>query len=94
MARPGTADTRNFMSYEPSAEFAGLLGRSQKLRDFADLRATMRQIHVEFRKDMPFIPLWHLDTHVLASSRLKTEPAVPLLDPLAPFGFIEHWTLR
>jgi hypothetical protein len=54
----------------------------------------MRQLHVEFRKEVPFIPLWRLETHVLASSRLRTDPAVPLLDPLSPFVFVDRWVLN
>jgi peptide/nickel transport system substrate-binding protein len=91
---PGQMGDRNFMSYTPSPDFAALLVRTQSHRDFGELRIAMRQLHVEFRKEMPFIPLWHLDTHVLASSRLRTEPAVPLLDPLAPFLFVDQWMLR
>ena len=92
VGQPGKG--RNFMSYQPSADFATLLARTESHRDFGELRAAMRQLHAEFRKEMPFIPLWHLDTHVLASSRLRTEPVVPLLDPLAPFLFIDQWTLK
>jgi ABC-type transport system substrate-binding protein len=91
---PGRMSGRNFMSYTPSPDFAALLARTQSHRDFGELRIAMRQLHAEFRKEMPFIPLWHLDTHVLASSRLRTEPAVPLLDPLAPFLFVDQWTLK
>lgn len=90
----GKPNGRNFMSYVPSPDFASLLARSQSHRDFGELRTAMRQLHVEFRKEMPFIPLWQLDTHVLATSRLRTEPAIALLDPLAPFLFIDQWTLK
>jgi ABC-type transport system substrate-binding protein len=90
----GGAAVRNFMSYRPSQDFAGILARTQSHRDFDELRTAMRQLHVEFRKEAPFIPLWRLETHVLAASRLKTEPAVPLIDPLAPFVFIDRWVLR
>jgi ABC-type oligopeptide transport system substrate-binding subunit len=91
---PGKANGRNFMSYSPSPDFTALLARTQSHRDFGELRIAMRQLHVEFRKEMPFIPLWQLDTHVLASSRLRTEPAIALLDPLAPFLFVDQWTLK
>jgi len=91
---PGRLGDRNFMSYTPSPDFAALLARTQVHRDFGELRVAMRQLHLEFRKEMPFIPLWSLDTHVLASSRLRTEPAVTLLDPIAPFLFVDQWTLK
>lgn len=92
---PDKPGDRNFMGYVPSQDFGTLLARTQSHRDFGELRTAMRQLHVEFRnREMPFIPLWSLDTHVLASSRLRTVPAVPLLDPLAPFLFADQWTLR
>jgi ABC-type transport system substrate-binding protein len=91
---PGQTGGGNFMSYTPSPDFAALLVRSQSHRDFGELRIALRQLHLEFRKEMPFIPLWNLDTHILATSRLRTEPAVPLLDPLAPFLFVDQWTLK
>jgi len=91
---PGRLGDRNFMSYTPSPDFAAILSRTQVHRDFGELRVAMRQLHLEFRKEMPFIPLWSLDTHVLASSRLRTEPAVTLLDPIAPFLFVDQWTLK
>jgi hypothetical protein len=43
---------------------------------------------------MPFIPLWHLDTHVLVSDRLETRPAPGQLDPLAPFSHADEWRLK
>lgn len=92
---PDKPGDRNFMGYMPGQDFGTLLARTQSHRDFGELRTAMRQLHVEFRnREMPFIPLWCLDTHVLASSRLRTVPAVPLLDPLAPFLFADQWTLR
>jgi hypothetical protein len=90
--RPGN---RNFMGYVPSADFGALLARTQSLRDFGELQKAMRQLHLEFgSREMPFIPLWTLDVHVLASTRLRTVPAAPLLDPLKPFLFIDQWTLQ
>jgi ABC-type transport system substrate-binding protein len=91
---PGGWAIRNFMSYRPSQDFAGVLARTQSHRDFDELRTAMRQLHVEFRKEAPFIPLWRLETHVLASSRLRTEPAVPLIEPLSPFIFVDRWILK
>jgi ABC-type transport system substrate-binding protein len=84
---------RNFMGYRPEAQFDQLLTRCQNRRDFGELRRAMQQLHAEFRTEMPFIPLWHLDTHVLIHSSLHVHPSVALLDPLAPFTHVERWAL-
>jgi ABC-type transport system substrate-binding protein len=91
--KAGGLGNRNFMGYQPSAEFATLLAGCQNRRDFGAIRKSMQQLHAAFRTELPFIPLWHLDTHVLAAADLRVAPSVTLLDPLAPFAQVEHWTL-
>jgi hypothetical protein len=86
---------RNFMRYQPSADFGATLARCQDRRDFGEVRKAMQRLHAVFRTtEMPFIPMWHLDTHVLVADRLQVEPAVALLDPLAPFVHVDQWRFR
>lgn len=85
---------RNFLGYNPSAEVKALLARCQDRRDFAAVRTAMRQWHMEFLKEMPVVPLWHLDTHALLAAGLTTVPQAGLLDPLAPFTHIEQWAVK
>jgi peptide/nickel transport system substrate-binding protein len=85
---------RNFMRYDPDAGVKQLLARCQDRRDFGEVRAALRQWHLTFAREMPFIPLWHLDTHALLATGLSTVPPAGLLDPLAPFTHIEQWAVR
>jgi len=85
---------RNFLGYQPPAMIQQLLARTQDRRDFSVVKRTMQQLHDALAEEMPIIPLWHLDTHVLLSNSLTTVPAVGRLNPLAPFIDIEQWTLR
>ena len=78
-APPGHG-SRNFMAYKPSEFFGPVLARCQDRRDFGELREAMHKLHAEFVEELPFIPLWHLDTHVLMSQKLETRP------PAAPTG--------
>jgi len=85
---------RNFMAYKPSESFGPLLARCQDRRDFGKLREAMHKMHAEFVEELPFIPLWHLDTHVLMSQKLETRPSAGQLDPLQPFTHIDEWRLK
>jgi ABC-type transport system substrate-binding protein len=85
---------RNFMGYDPPAEVQGLLNRCQYQRDFGEVRKAMWQLDESFRTEIPFIPLWHLDTHALLAAGLTTVPPAALLDPLAPFTHIEQWSVK
>lgn len=85
---------RNFIGWVPPADVQGMLGRCQDRRDFGEVRTAMRQWHAAFAREMPIIPLWHLDTHALLANGLTTVPAEPQLDPLAPFTHIEQWSIK
>jgi peptide/nickel transport system substrate-binding protein len=85
---------RNFLGYVPPPDFDAVLARCQNRRDFAEVRKAMQRLHDVFVKEMPFIPLWHLDTHLLIHAGLETVPPAGQLDPLAPFTHIERWTLK
>ncbi len=85
---------RAYTGFKPSTEFDRLLARIEGRRDFGQLKKAMEALHVEFRREMPFVPLWSLDVHALTDARLTTDPPVALLDPLAPFAKIAGWSVR
>ncbi len=85
---------RNFMRYDPPAEFQQLLLRCQDRREFGEVRRAMQQLHAAFVAEMPFIPLWHLDTHALLATGLTTVPPAAQLDPLSPFTHVEQWSVK
>jgi ABC-type transport system substrate-binding protein len=89
-----TADPRNFTHYVPPGEVQQLLLQCQDRRQFGAVREAMQRLHLTFATEMPFIPLWHLDTHALLAAGLTTVPPAAQLDPLAPFTHIEQWTVR
>jgi peptide/nickel transport system substrate-binding protein len=84
---------RNFMSYVPK-ELLQPLSLCTDHRDFGVVRQAMRQLDATFGLEMPFIPLWHLDTHALLAAGLTTVPAASQIDPQAPFTHIEQWSLK
>ncbi|HEX4588377.1 MAG TPA: ABC transporter substrate-binding protein [Gemmataceae bacterium] len=85
---------RNFMRYTPSSAINDLLVKCQDRREFGVVQQAMRQLHTTFGYEVPFIPLWHLDTHALLAVGLETVPPAPQLDPLAPFTHIEQWSVH
>lgn len=91
---PAGAGSRNFMAFKPSEVFEPVFRRCQDRRDFGKLREAMHKMHEEFVEELPFIPLWHLDTHVLISQQLETRPAAGQLDPLRPFVHIDEWRFK
>ena len=82
------------MGYVPPFDMQEQLTRCKDRRDFGVVQQAMQQLDASFRTEMPFIPLWHLDTHALLASGLTTAPPASLLDPLAPFTHIEQWTVK
>jgi ABC-type transport system substrate-binding protein len=88
------ADPLNFMHYGPPGEVQQLLLQCEDRRQFSAVRDAMQRLHLTFATEVPFIPLWHLDTHALLAAGLTTVPPAAQLDPLAPFTHIEQWTVR
>ena len=82
------------MNYVPPSDFQDILARCQDRRDFGAVRRAMRQLHATFAAEMPFIPLWHLDTHALLAAGLTTVPSAAQFDPLAPFTHVEQWAVK
>jgi ABC-type transport system substrate-binding protein len=87
-------DVGNFMHFVPSKEMHELLLDCQDRRQFGAVQEAMQRLHLTFAAEMPFIPLWHLDTHALLAAGLTTVPPAAQLDPLAPFTHVEQWSIR
>ena len=85
---------RNFIRYDPPAGVQQVLARCQDRREFGEVQKAMRQWHAAFAREMPIIPLWHLDTHALFAAGLTTVPPAGQIDPLAPFTHIEQWSVK
>ena len=54
----------------------------------------MHRLFTAFEDQMPFVPLWQLDFHLLRNGNVQTAPAANLLDPLTIFDQIEEWRLN
>ncbi|MCX7701514.1 MAG: ABC transporter substrate-binding protein [Gemmataceae bacterium] len=85
---------RNFLGYQPDAKIGQLLTRINSTRDFGKIREAMHLLYQTFDDQMPFIPLWHLDFHLILSQRLETVPTSSVLDPLTIFEAAEEWRVN
>ncbi len=76
----------------------------QEVRNYRDVSGKLSplafDIHRQFNKTVPFVPLWHLDRHTIFSTSLKifldgtTGEASPrLLDPTTLFNSVGRWRL-
>lgn len=100
---------RNFLSYlvkntNPSKadESVGqMLAGVKQHRDYAgELTRLSRELATRCNEAVPFIPLWQLDRHVVASTNLKmfldqeTEPVQPkVIDPIRVFHNAGRWRM-
>jgi peptide/nickel transport system substrate-binding protein len=63
--------------------------------DFTQVRRTTHRIHAAFIDEMPFVPLWQLDMHLVLHRNLDVlVPDVRSLDPLNLFHRVEEWKLN
>jgi hypothetical protein len=98
---------RNFLGYGAAGEdeadraLLRLLEEIRTHRDFTEIRRLSHRAHELFNGQMPFVPLWQLDFHVMVHKDLKIflsdpkEPGSPqLLDPQRVFTRVEDWQLR
>jgi ABC-type transport system substrate-binding protein len=98
---------RNFLGYGASGEdeadraLLRLLEEIRTHRDFAEIRRLSHRAHELFNGQMPFVPLWQLDFHIMVHKDLKiflSDPKHPdppnLIDPLRVFTRVEDWQLR
>jgi peptide/nickel transport system substrate-binding protein len=86
----------NFLGYAPQK--SRLLELTQEVRnhtDFTQVRRTTHRIHAAFIDEMPFVPLWQLDMHLVLHRNLDVlVPDVRSLDPLNLFHRVEEWKLN
>jgi peptide/nickel transport system substrate-binding protein len=80
----------NYFNYPPDAQLQAKFGDMLGHRDFSEIQRPARHIHGIFQTQMPFVPLWQLDTVVVYSSNLKPGP----IDPLLLFPGVEEWRLE
>jgi hypothetical protein len=60
-------------------------------RDFTKVKRYAHDIHDRIYEQMPFIPLWQLDTHLAFHNTLMLPPDI---DPLLIFTDVENWRLE
>jgi peptide/nickel transport system substrate-binding protein len=86
---------RNFLGYK-DGELPPLLINVMGYREPDKIKSLTHKIHEVFYQNMPFIPLWQLDTHVAVHKSLSLIDGQgrPLeIDPLLIFTGVETWTL-
>jgi ABC-type oligopeptide transport system substrate-binding subunit len=83
---------RNYLGFS-DPRFDSLLGRIREHRDFEPIRTLVHTLHNEFVNEVPFVPLWQLDQHIVLRTDVKPLPVVEWLDPLRPFSQIAQWQL-
>jgi ABC-type oligopeptide transport system substrate-binding subunit len=104
------AKGRNFMGYlaegNGTTDADRALGRKlnelRGHRDFnQELKGRMHEIHRLFREQMPFIPLWQLDRHIVVHNSLEIHVegierpvSASRLDPVTIFQHAERWKFR
>ena len=57
------------------------------------MRQFTHNVHQLFIGEMPFVPLWQLDTHIAVHDSVQTVPEPSRLDPLRVFQNLEEWQL-
>ena len=80
----------NYLNYPPDAQLQSKFGEMVGHRDFSEIQRPARHIHGIFQTQVPFIPLWQLDTVVVYTGSLKPGP----IDPLLLFPGVEEWRLE
>jgi peptide/nickel transport system substrate-binding protein len=85
---------RNFLGYHPDANISQALGVIRGTRNFEEIRKAMHRIYTAFEDQMPFVPLWQLDFHLIMNTNVQTVPAANQLDPLTIFDQVDEWRLN
>jgi ABC-type transport system substrate-binding protein len=82
----------NYFNWQDDGRFAlvPLFDQALNERNFADLQRLTRQIHGVFSKQVPFVPLWQLDSYIAHDRNLKAV----FSDPLLVFPGAEQWALE
>jgi ABC-type transport system substrate-binding protein len=91
MDRPGGC---NYLGYKPDESLMTELIKAQSFRDVEQVKKHTHEVHRHFAAQVPFIPLWQLDTHIAIHRDVTTYPAnVDALDPLRVFKDVERWQM-
>ena len=85
---------RNFLGYQPDTRFGQLQTAIDQTRDFSKNCEGAHGLHAHFEDQMPFIPLWQLDFHMVVSKKLETVPPAAELDAQSIFESVEEWRLN
>lgn len=91
--KPPKEGGKNFFGYEPDGQFQQDMKLASVYRDFNKVKFYTHRIHAKFQDEMPFIPLWQLDTHIAIHADVRTYPEPARLDPLRVFQDVERWEL-
>src|SRR5262249_9099518 len=81
---------QNLFGY-PDSELQSAVRQLLTHREFARVQELTHQIHKRFHEEMPFIPLWQLDTHLVVHPHLELPPQ---LDAMAIFSDVDQWKLE
>lgn len=73
-----------------AARLEAALARCAANAEFTRLRDARRRLHREFREQMPFVPLWCPDAHVIVRRAVEI-PQVARIDPDAPLRHADLW---
>ncbi|HMC88845.1 MAG TPA: ABC transporter substrate-binding protein, partial [Gemmataceae bacterium] len=82
---------RNFLRYVNDDQLSSFFRKTMTHREFPVVRRYTHDIHDRIYEQMPFIPLWQLDTH-LAYHNSLTLPSD--IDPVLVFTDVENWKLE
>jgi peptide/nickel transport system substrate-binding protein len=86
---------RNFLGYTPDATARDLLTSIRSTRNFTAVKSWSQMFYNSFNNDqMPFVPLWQLDFHLIVNQNLKPMPQAVDLDPLTIFDQCEEWRIN
>ncbi|MBX7104436.1 MAG: hypothetical protein K1X57_10165 [Gemmataceae bacterium] len=80
-----------FTTAGSTARLDAALGRAAVRAEFTAKRDAYRRLHRDFRADMPFVPLWCLDAHVVLRRGVEAYPSADRIDPLHPLAEIDRW---
>jgi ABC-type transport system substrate-binding protein len=85
---------RNFLGYRPDPKISQSLSIIRGTRNRDEITKAKHRLYNAFEDQMPFIPLWQLDFHILINNNVQTVPSANQLDPLTIFDQVDEWRLN
>jgi ABC-type transport system substrate-binding protein len=79
-----------YMNLPINGQLESLFGQALSHRQFSEVQRPTQSIHGVFQNQMPFIPLWQLDS--LAAYHNSLKPGA--FDPLLLFPGVEEWRME